>query len=68
MPAGLLDHVLWTNLFRDVVVRCGGDAGHEVAGDEGPDDHGAPARGLLLQGVAVKVQRRQDHRHLADLT
>lgn len=51
-----------------MVVGRGGDAGHEVAGDEGADDDGASARGLLLQRVAVEVQRRQDHGHLADLT
>lgn len=56
-----------THLLRDVVSRRGGDPRHEVAGDEGADDHGAPAGRLLLQRVPVKVQGGQDDGHLADL-
>lgn len=55
-------------LLWDMVARHGGDAGHEIAGDEGADHHRAPAGGLLLQWVTVKVQGGQDDRHLADLT
>lgn len=51
-----------------MVIRCGGDAGHEVAGDEGSDDDGAPAGRLLLQRVTVEMQRHQDNGHLTDLT
>lgn len=54
-------------LLWDVVARHGGDARHEVAGDEGADHHRAPAGGLLLQGVPVKVEGCEDHWHLADL-
>lgn len=56
-----------TNLLWDVVSRRGRDPRHEVAGDEGADDHGAPAGRLLLQRVPVKVQGGQDDGHLADL-
>lgn len=56
-----------THLLRDVVSWRGGDPRHEVAGDEGADDYGAPAGRLLLQRVAVKVQGGQDDGHLADL-
>lgn len=55
-------------LFRDLVVWSCGDAGHEVAGDEGSDDDGPSAGWLLLQRVAIKVQRGEDDWHLADLT
>lgn len=55
-------------LLWDMVARRGGDARHEIAGDEGADDHGAAAGRLLLQRVTVKVQRGQDDGHLADLT
>lgn len=55
-------------LLRDLVAGLGRDAGHEIAGDEGADHHGAPAGWLFLERVAVKVQRGQDDRHLADLT
>lgn len=55
-------------LLRDVVPWHGGDAGHEIAGDEGTNHHRAPAGRLLLQRVAVKVQGGQDDGHLADLT
>lgn len=51
-----------------MVARHGRDARHEVAGDEGADDHRAPAGRLLLQWVTVKVQGGEDDRHLADLT
>ena len=66
----LLDlvHHLQHHLFGDLVSGRGGDPRHEVAGDEGADDHGALAGRLLLQGVAVKVQRCEDDGHLADLT
>lgn len=57
-----------TYLLWDVVARHCRDTGHEVAGDEGADHHGAPAGRLLLQGVTVKVQRGEDDWHLADLT
>ncbi len=55
-------------LLREVVAWHCGDASHEIAGDEGADHHGAPAGRLLLQWVTVKVQWRQDDRHLADFT
>lgn len=55
-------------LLWDVVSWRGRDAGHEIIGDEGADHHRAPAGGLFLQRVAVKVQGGQDDRHLADLT
>lgn len=55
-------------LLGDVVSWHGGDAGHEIAGDEGANHHRAPAGWLLLQRVAVKVQGGQDDGHLADLT
>ena len=51
-----------------MVSGLGGDAGHEVAGDEGADHHRAPAGRLLLLCVTVKVQGGQNDRHLADLT
>lgn len=51
-----------------MVARHGGDASHEVAGNEGADNHRAPAGWLLLQWVTVKVQGGQDDWHLADLT
>lgn len=57
-----------TYLLWDVVAWHGGDASHEVAGDEGADHYRAPTGWLLLQWVTVKVQRGQDDRHLADLT
>lgn len=56
-----------TYLLWDMAARRGGDARHEVAGDEGADDHRAAAGRLLLQRVTVKVQRGQDDGHLADL-
>lgn len=55
-------------LLWDVVARRGRYPCHEVTGDEGADHHGAPARRLLMHGVAVKVQGGQDDRHLTDLT
>lgn len=51
-----------------MVIRRGSDARHEVAGDEGPDDDGASAGRLLLQRVAVEMQRHEDDWHLTDLT
>lgn len=51
-----------------MVAWHGWDTGHEVAGDKGADHHRAPAGGLLLQWVTVKVQGGQDDRHLTDLT
>lgn len=55
-------------LLGDMVAGHGRDSCHEVAGDEGADHHRASAGWLLLQWVAVKVQRREDDGHLADLT
>lgn len=57
-----------TRLLGDVIIRRGGDARHEVAGDEGSDDDGAPAGRLLLQRVTVEMQRHEDDGHLTDLT
>lgn len=51
-----------------MVIRRGSNARHEVAGDEGSDDDGAPAGRLLLQRVAVEMQRHEDDGHLTDLT
>lgn len=58
-----MSYLLW-----DMVARRGRDASHKIAGDKGADHHRAPAGWLLLQRVTVKVQRRQDDWHLADLT
>ncbi len=59
---------LISHLFRDLVVWSSGDAGHEVAGDEGSDDDRPSAGRLLLERVTIKVQWGEDDWHLADLT
>ena len=42
----------------------GGDAGHEVLGEEGSDGHGVLAGRRVAHHVPIKVQRHQYHRHL----
>lgn len=53
-------------LHRDLVARCRRDTRHKVTSNKGANDHRSLARGLLLKWVPVKMQRCQDHRHLAD--
>ena len=56
-----------TYLLGEMFSGYGGDARHEVLGEEGSDGDRVLAGRRVAHRVPVKVQRHQHHRHLTQL-
>lgn len=53
-------------LYGDLTARGCRYTSHEIASNKGSNNHRSLARRLLLKWVPIKMQRCQNHWHLAD--